>query len=35
MTNLEMGVLVRGELARQVSEFWHYLCEVGFFVEVG
>ena len=34
-TNLEMGVLVHGELAQQVSEFWHYLCEVGFFVEVG
>lgn len=32
--NLEMGVLVHGELARQVSEFWRYLHEVGFFVEV-
>jgi len=34
-TNLEMGMLVHGELARQVSEFWRYLHEVGFFVEVG
>lgn len=34
-TNLEMGVLVHGELARQISEFWKYLHEVGFFVEVG
>lgn len=34
-TNLEMGVLVHGELAHQVSEFWKHLCEIGFFVEVG
>lgn len=34
-TNMEMGMLVHGELARQVSEFWGYLHEVGFFVEVG
>lgn len=34
-TNLEMGVLVHGELASQVREFWRYLREVGFFVEVG
>jgi len=32
--NLEMGFLVHGELARQVEQFWQYLLEVGFFVEV-
>jgi phosphatidylserine/phosphatidylglycerophosphate/cardiolipin synthase-like enzyme len=34
-TNLEMGVLVHGGLASQVREFWMYLRDVGFFVEVG
>jgi phosphatidylserine/phosphatidylglycerophosphate/cardiolipin synthase-like enzyme len=33
-TNLEMGVLIHGELAGQVREFWKYLRQVGFFVEV-
>lgn len=30
----EMGVLVRGAVARQVWEFWDYLLEVGMFCEV-
>jgi len=33
--NLEMGLLVQGELARQVEQFWQYLLEIGFFVEAG
>ncbi len=33
--NLEMGLLVHGELARQVEQFWQYLLEIGFFVEAG
>lgn len=33
--NLEMGLLIHGELAHQVEQFWQYLLEVGFFVEVG
>jgi len=32
--NLEMGVLVHGKVANQVSEFWNYLVDIGFFVEV-
>jgi phosphatidylserine/phosphatidylglycerophosphate/cardiolipin synthase-like enzyme len=31
--NLEMGILVHGELAEQVAEFWKFLLEIGFFVE--
>ena len=33
--NLEMGLLVHGELAHQVEQFWQYLLETGFFVETG
>ena len=32
--NLEMGILVHGKLARQISEFWKSLIEMEFFVEV-
>ena len=32
--NLEMGLLVHGELAHQVEQFWKYLLEAGFFVEI-
>ena len=32
--NLEMGVLVHGELALQIAEFWEFLLQTGFFVEV-
>jgi phosphatidylserine/phosphatidylglycerophosphate/cardiolipin synthase-like enzyme len=32
--NLEMGVLVHDELALQIAEFWEFLLQTGFFVEV-
>jgi phosphatidylserine/phosphatidylglycerophosphate/cardiolipin synthase-like enzyme len=32
--NLEMGVLVHGELAQQIAQVWEFLLQVGFFVEV-
>lgn len=32
--NLEMGVLVHGELALHVAEFWEFLLRTGFFVEI-
>ncbi len=32
--HLEMGVLVHGELARQLERFWDYLVDIKFFVEV-
>lgn len=32
-THLEMGVLVRGTLARQASAFWDYTVQLGLFVE--
>lgn len=32
--HFEMGVLVRGNIAAQIEELWHYLVEKGFFVEV-
>lgn len=32
--NLEMGLLVHGELAQQVEQFWRYLLEIGFFVQI-
>lgn len=32
--NLEMGVLVHGELAQQVEQFWLYLLEMGFVTEL-
>ena len=32
--HLEMGVLLQGEVAQQIYQFWQYLCEIGFFVEI-
>lgn len=32
--NLEMGLLVHGELAQQVEQFWRYLLEIGFLAEI-
>jgi phosphatidylserine/phosphatidylglycerophosphate/cardiolipin synthase-like enzyme len=32
--HLEMGLLVHGELALQITEFWEFLLRTGFFVEV-
>ncbi|MCY3872643.1 MAG: phospholipase D-like domain-containing protein, partial [Gemmatimonadetes bacterium] len=32
--HLEMGVLLQGEIAQQIYQFWQYLCEIGFFVEI-
>lgn len=32
--NLEMGVLVHGELAQQMEQFWRYLLEMGFLAEL-
>ena len=32
--NLEMGLLVHGELALQIKEFWEFLLRTNFFVEV-
>ena len=31
---LELGLLVHGEIARQIEDFWTYLIEVGIFVPV-
>lgn len=31
---VEMGVLVRGSIARQIIQFWHYAVELGLFVLV-
>jgi len=32
--NLEMGLLVHGEMALQIAEFWEFLLRVDFFIEV-
>lgn len=32
--NLEMGVLVHGKVANQVTEFWNYLVDIGFFIQL-
>jgi phosphatidylserine/phosphatidylglycerophosphate/cardiolipin synthase-like enzyme len=32
--HLEMGLLVRGSMARQIADFWKYSTEVGLFVRV-
>ena len=32
--NLEIGLLVHGELALQIAEFWEFLLRTGFFIEV-
>lgn len=32
--NLEMGLLVHGELVQQVEQFWRYLLEIGFLIQV-
>lgn len=29
-----MGVLVHGKVVNQVTEFWNYLIEIGFFVKL-
>lgn len=31
--HLEIGVLVTGQIAKQVEEMWHYSVEIGLFVE--
>ena len=31
--HLEMGLLVRGVIAKQIEEMWHYSVEVGLFLE--
>ena len=31
---IEMGVLVRGAVARQIEEFWVLCCQLGLFIEV-
>lgn len=33
-SNLEMGILVHGKIASQIYEFWNYLVETGFFIEI-
>lgn len=33
--NLEMGLLVHGDLAKQITEFWQFLLQTNFFVEAG
>lgn len=32
--HLEMGVLVQGEIARQIEEFWRYALDIELFVSV-
>ena len=32
--HLEMGVLLKGEVAQQIHQFWQDLCDAGFFVEI-
>jgi phosphatidylserine/phosphatidylglycerophosphate/cardiolipin synthase-like enzyme len=32
--HVELGLLVRGDIARQIKEFWEYCTQIGFFVEV-
>lgn len=32
--HLELGVLLQGDIAQQIFQFWQYLREIGFFVEV-
>jgi phosphatidylserine/phosphatidylglycerophosphate/cardiolipin synthase-like enzyme len=31
---VEMGVLIRGAVARQIEQFWDYAVEIGLFVPV-
>lgn len=33
--NLEIGVMVKGEVALQLARFWRYAVEIGLFVPVG
>lgn len=33
-TQLEMGLLVRGDVARSIAEFWSYSVDIGLFVRV-
>jgi phosphatidylserine/phosphatidylglycerophosphate/cardiolipin synthase-like enzyme len=32
--HLEMGVMVQGNVAQQIEQFWRYLLEIGFFLEI-
>jgi len=32
--NLEMGLLIHGEIAQQIAEFWRLLLDKGFFIEI-
>ena len=32
--HLEMGVLLKGQVAQQIHQFWQDLCDAGFFVEI-
>lgn len=32
--HLEMGVLLQGDIAQQIYQFWQHMCEIGFFVEI-
>ena len=32
--HLEMGVMLQGEIVKQIHQFWQYLREIGFFVEI-
>jgi len=33
--HLELGLLVHGQIAKQIEEMWHYSVEIGLFVKVG
>jgi len=33
--HLELGLLVHGQVAKQIEEMWQYSIEIGLFVEVG
>jgi phosphatidylserine/phosphatidylglycerophosphate/cardiolipin synthase-like enzyme len=32
--HLEMGILLKGHLAKQIAEFWDYCVQIGLFIEV-
>jgi phosphatidylserine/phosphatidylglycerophosphate/cardiolipin synthase-like enzyme len=34
-TQVEMGLLVRGDVARAIADFWSYAVEIGLFVSIG
>lgn len=33
--HLEIGLLVRGQIAKQIEEMWRYSVEIGLFLEIG